>query len=179
LSSGPGIASPSAGVSDAGLLVCRSVISAQPAPPPDLEVVLGDIALPTGMTLETSPSGEADPAARLYAKWGLAVRAGAVADVRVAPGWEDRARVAWGQQPLTLGLGVHVPACPVPCQYSTCTSSERASQWLGFAGGYFVDQPMCLPLIVVPVVSRFGCSSALVWLVPGTSHLSCLSEPDK
>ena len=100
------------------------------------------------MRLATSPSGEADPAARLYAKAVLAVPAGAVADVRVAPGWEDRARIAWGQQPLTPGLGVHAAACPVPCQYSSCTSSGRAAQWLGFAGGYFVAQPMCLPLIV-------------------------------
>jgi hypothetical protein len=130
------------------LLVCRSVISAQPAPPPDREVVLGDIGLPTGMVLTASPSGEADPAARLYAKAGLVVRAGAVADVRVAPGWEDRARIAWGQQPLTPGPGVHAAACPVPCQYSRCTSSGRAAQWLGFAGGFFVDQPICLPLIV-------------------------------
>jgi hypothetical protein len=123
-------------------------MGAQPAAPPDREVLLGDIALPTGMRLETSPSGEVDPAARLFAKAGLVVRAGAVADVRVAPGWEDRARIAWGQQPLTPGLSVHVPACPVPCQYSSCTSSGRAAQWLTFAGGYFVDQPTCLPLIV-------------------------------
>jgi len=148
LSSAPGAASPLPGLADASVLVCRSVNGAQPAPPPDREVVLGDLALPTGWVLQTRPSGKADPPARLYAKEGLVARAGAVVDVRVAPGWEGRARIAWGQEPLTPSLGVHVPACPQPCHYSSCTSSGLAAQWLGFVGGYFVDQPTCLPLIV-------------------------------
>jgi len=40
-----------------------------------------------------------------------------------------------------------VPACPNPCHYSTCTGPDQP-EWLSFIGGYFVDQPACLPLIV-------------------------------
>jgi hypothetical protein len=91
------------------------------------------------MVLQTAPSGETDPAARLFAKWGLFARAGAVVDLRVAAGWEGHARIGWGQEPLSPGIGVRVPACPRP---------SGPAQWLGFAGGYWVDQPTCLPLIV-------------------------------
>lgn len=147
LSGGLGLASPSPGVADATQLACRSVNAAQQAAPVDREVVLGDVALPTGMLLEVSPTNRTGTAVQLFAKQGLVVRAGTVVDLRVAPGWETRARIGWGQSPVSPALALHVPACPNPCHYSTCTGPDQP-EWLHFIGGYFVDQPSCLPLIV-------------------------------
>jgi hypothetical protein len=138
VSAGVGTGPSSPGVAGPGLLVCTQSIGAASAPPPDLRVVLKELALPTGMVLQTSPSGESDAAARLFAKWGLVVRAGVVVDLRVEPGWEGHARIGWGS-PASPSVSVHVPGCPPP---------PGSAQWLHFAGGYYVDQPMCLPLII-------------------------------
>lgn len=96
-----------------------------------------NVAVPTLSVLQVGDSGEADPAARLFAKWGLVVRAGAAVDLQVGPGWEDRARIGWGS-PAALATAVHVPACPGP----------SSGQWLHFAGGTWVAQPACVPLII-------------------------------
>jgi hypothetical protein len=154
VSAGVGTGQSSAGVEGPGLLACAASIGSAPAAPPDLQVVLQDLALPTGMVLQASPSGESDPAARLYAKWGLVVRAGAVVDLQVAPGWEGRARIGWGN-PASPSLSVHVPGCPQP---------SGPAQWLHFAGGYYVDQPACLPLII-----RAGGQQARVFISVGVA----------
>jgi hypothetical protein len=88
--------------------------------------------------LQANETREADPTIRLFAKWGLVVRIGAVVDIQVAAGWEDRARIKWGSS-ASPGVAVHVPACPKP--------SEQ-TQWLHFAGGTWVAQPACVPLVL-------------------------------
>ena len=123
---------------DADSLRCTDSIGATAAAAPNLQVVLGDIALPTGILLQAETSGEIDPAARFFAKWGLVVRAGAVVDVAVAPGWASHARIGWGS-PAPRGMRVHVPGCAAPA---------GQGPWLAFAGGYWVDRPACVPLIV-------------------------------
>jgi hypothetical protein len=108
------------------------------APSPDYAVVAGDVALPTVPVLQVNPSGQPDPAARLFAKWGLVVRIGADVDIRVAPGWEQRARIGWGSAAIPAAT-THVRACP---------PAGGQAGWLAFAGGSWVAKPVCLPLII-------------------------------
>jgi hypothetical protein len=140
-----GSASMPAGVSGlpsvaagAGQVECRWSIRTRPDPPGGYRVVVQNVAVPTGLVLQANESGETDPVMRSFAKWGLVVRAGAAVDLQVGPGWEDRARIGWGS-PATPGVAVHVPACPGP---------SGPAVWLAFAGGTWVAQPACVPLIV-------------------------------
>ena len=68
------------------LLPCRETIGAQP-PEQDMNVALGVVALPASphlrRALQTALTGSPDPAARLFAKWGLVVRAGTRFDLIV------------------------------------------------------------------------------------------------
>ena len=121
----------------AELLPCAASIGGRPGPPVSYRVVVENVGVPTEQVLQVSASGETDPAVGLFAKWGLEVRAGVAVDLQVAPGWEDRARIGWGN-PGSPGVAVHVPAC--------AGSSE--APWLAFAGGTWVRQPACVPLIV-------------------------------
>jgi len=63
------------------------------------------------------------------------VRAGVVFDLEISPDWAAHARIGWGS-PSTPGTRLHVGAC------------AGTDMWLGYPGGYWVDKPMCLPLIV-------------------------------
>jgi hypothetical protein len=144
-SSADGSASMPGGVSElpsvaagAGQVECRWSIRASPDPPGNYLVVVRDVAVPAAPVLQANESGETDPAMRLFAKWGLVVRAGAPVDLQVESGWEDRARIGWGR-PASPGVAVHVPACPGP---------SGQALWLSFAGGTWVAQPACVPLIV-------------------------------
>ena len=96
-----------------------------------------DVAVPDARVMSAHDSGEPDPAARLFAKWGLVVRAGSVVDLRVAPGWADRARIGWGNGTPAATVTVH--ACP---------PEDGPAQWVAFVGGTWVAQAACVPLIV-------------------------------
>src|SRR5437879_1709715 len=68
-----GSPSRTAGPPPSVTLTCSDAIGSDP-PASDYTVVLGVVALPTseasGFALQTAPSGERDPAARLFAKKG-------------------------------------------------------------------------------------------------------------
>jgi hypothetical protein len=96
------------------------------APPPDLTVVAGVVALPIGSVLPANPSGDAGP--RLFAKAGLVVRADAVVELRVPGSSAGRLWIGWGS-PGRIGTEVWLTGCP-----------DR-SGWLAFAGGYWVNAP--------------------------------------
>jgi hypothetical protein len=121
----------------AELLPCAASIGGRPGLYGNYRVVAENVGVPADQVLQVSVSGEADPAVGLFAKWGLEVRAGAAVDIQVAPGWEDRARIGWGN-PGSPGVAVHVPACAGP----------SGTPWLAFAGGTWVGQPVCVPLVV-------------------------------
>ena len=97
-----------------------------------------DVAVPDRTVLAVEDSGEPDRAVRLFAKWGLVVRAGAVVDVRVAPGWESRARIGWGT--------ARTPAATTTVR--ACAPNDEQSAWLAFVGGTWVAQAACVPLVV-------------------------------
>lgn len=136
--SAPGGTEPSRPTGPVSVLRCADVVGTQPEPSAESGVVLGVVALPTGRVLEAYDAGEPGPAGRLFAKWGLLVRAGAELDIAVLPSWANRARIGWGS-PAARGVRVRVPGCP---------PSSGGGQWLAFAGGYWVDEPGCVPLTV-------------------------------
>ncbi|MFG1894494.1 hypothetical protein ACGFIP_10795 [Micromonospora zamorensis] len=116
---------------------CTPSVTEMSAPPAGYRLVGEDVAVPGAAVLFAEESGEADPAARLFAKWGLVVRAGRVVDLRVAPGWEGRARVGWGATTPAATATVHA-----------CAAEGGQAQWLAFVGGTWVARASCVPVIV-------------------------------
>lgn len=117
---------------------CTVSVDAMQEPPAGYRLVGEDVAVPDRPVLQAEESGQPDPAARLFAKWGLVVRGGAVIDLRVASGWEDRARLGWGSSV--------VPA--VRARVRACAPVDDQSQWLAFVGGTWVARATCLPLTI-------------------------------
>jgi hypothetical protein len=105
--------------------------------PAGYRVVVNDVAVPSGEVLQPVGLGGRG-AERMFAKWGLLVRVGAVVQLRVAPGWDDRARIGWGQP--------GIPATSV--QVEACTAGSGSAQWSVFAGGAWVARPACVPLLI-------------------------------
>lgn len=135
LSSSP---SPVAGTAT---LVCEHSIDGGP-PPPGFQVVLGVVALPTseaGPALQAGPGGNGPGFPALFAKTGLLVRAGAQVELETPEQPGNRTALGWGswaQDPPTPRFVV--PGCP----------DARGTGWLAYAGGYYADRPLCLPLTV-------------------------------
>lgn len=112
-------------------VACSEVID-RLSEPDGNEVVLDAVALPARTQLAVHPS---DEPGRLFAKHGLLVRGGAEVELLVPPGVAGRASIGWGNAGR-MGTRVRVPGC------------ADGQGWLVFAGGYEVDSPMCLPLVV-------------------------------
>ena len=108
------------------------------ADPSELYRIAADAVAVPSQTLQPNESGDGQGPTRLFAKWGLYVHAGAAVQVRVAPGWEDRARVGWGRaaNPVTA---VQVEACP---------AVSTSAAWSVFTGGTWVAGPTCVPLVI-------------------------------
>ena len=117
---------------------CTPLIFEESEMPVGYRLVGEDVAIPEDRVLKVNESGETDPAAKLFAKWGLVVRDGAVVDIQVASPWEDKARIGWGPP--------FVPA--TSAQVRACASPEGQYQWLVFAGGTYVAREACLPLTI-------------------------------
>jgi len=115
-------------------LNCLDAIDTLATPQRDTTVVLDVVALPIGRVLQAGPAMEDGPVGRFFAKWGLQVRTDAVLDVRVPDG-DDRFRINWGNF-RRLHTRLHWAGCPGP------------PRWLAFAGGYYVDEPHCVTLLV-------------------------------
>jgi hypothetical protein len=126
----------------ARVLPCGENIGAQP-PAGDMRVVLGVVALPTAphlrRALQTALTRSRDPASRLFAKWGLVVRAGARLELTVPARLRDRMSIGWGNAGEGhVGSTISVPGC----------GGGQGKRWLDFAGGYWVHSTICAPLIV-------------------------------
>ena len=105
-----------------------------------LQVVLGVVALPISPrypALGTSLSGDGNGPLRLFAKTGLFFRPGTKFELIVPVRFASRLRIGWGN-PGTPSLTVDV---------SNCASPGRG-RWLAIAGGYWIDHPACVPIIV-------------------------------
>ncbi len=119
-----------------GSVPCGHAIDAPLQVDPDDVVVLDNVALPLGRALQVSPAGS-DSERPLFAKHGLVIRVGVAVELLVPREWETRVQMGWGS-PATPGRVAKVPPCPASGQ----------APWLVFAGGYWVDAPVCFPLIV-------------------------------
>jgi hypothetical protein len=123
-------------------LPCSEFIGTQ-APERDMRVILGVVALPTSRplrrALQTTRSGLHAPVARLFAKWGLVIRAGARLRLIVPDRLRNRFSIGWGN----AGEGHRGTTIVV----DNCTGPPGA-RWLAYAGGYYVSDPFCAALIV-------------------------------
>jgi hypothetical protein len=117
-------------------LDCGSFIGGH-APPASMQVVLGVVALPASpgySALQTSLSG--DGPLRLFAKTGLLVKPGTTFELIVPAPFTSRLGIGWGS-PATPGGRLLVDNC-----------AGTGGGWVAFAGGYWVDHPACVPVIV-------------------------------
>jgi hypothetical protein len=118
-------------------LPCDQAIDAD-AHPGSLKVLLGVVALPVSPgygALQTARTGESGPL-RLFAKTGLVVKAGASFQLAIPAPFSAHARIGWGS-PASSSRQIDVDRCAAP-----------GSGWSAFAGGYWVDRPACLPVVV-------------------------------
>jgi hypothetical protein len=118
------------------VLDCGSYIdnNARAAP---LQVVLGVVALPVSPgypALQTSLSGDGNGPLRLFAKTGLVIRPGTTFELIVPARFTGRFSIGWD----TPSHRVVVSNC----------ASTGGGGWLAYAGGYWIDHPACVPIIV-------------------------------
>lgn len=132
-SAGPDVVAPLAvqstlNCADAALVVRRA------AP---LRVVLGVVALPVSPGYPALQTWRTEASPRLFAKTGLFVRPGARLTVSVPSNQAQRPYIGWGNPAKSLSREVVVPACPGP-----------AHQWLAWPGGYWIEHPACVSVVV-------------------------------
>jgi hypothetical protein len=132
----PGSASTSSAVPGESVLECDSLVgsSARVAP---LQVVLGVVALPASPgspALQTSLSGNGP--LRLFAKTALLIKPGTTFQLIVPGRFASRLSIGWGA-PGTPSHRVLVGNC-----------GSTGGGWLAYAGGYWIDHPACVSIIV-------------------------------
>ena len=136
--SSTGKPSPTTRSTAGSLLDCRVASGVDGAAP--LQVVLGVVALPISPrypALGTALSGDGNGPLRLFAKTGLFFRPGATFELIVPARFASRLRIGWGA-PGTPSQIVEVSSCANP----------GGGGWLAIAGGYWIDHPACVPIIV-------------------------------
>jgi hypothetical protein len=107
-----------------------------------MQPVLGRVGLPTGRPLQLGV-GNGTAAWPRFAKQGLMVQRAKPFELIIPEAWRIRARMSWGQSPLTVRL--RVQGCP---------ASTPGAKWLAFAGGFYAERQLCLPLIVKTATER-------------------------
>lgn len=132
-----GLATSSATPAAGSALDCGNFIdlNARAAP---LQVVLGVVALPASpgypalQTFRTGGNGQP----RLFAKAPLIVRPGTTFELIVPARFTSRLSIGWGT-PGTPSHRVLVDNC-----------ADTGGEWLAYSGGYWIDHPACVPVIV-------------------------------
>ena len=126
-------------------LACHDFIDMTASPTGDLQQVLGVVALPTSKesaALQTSEKGDPDPAARLFAKRGLLIRADTRFELVVPD--TQHFLIGWGNPGhRSRHLAIE---CPAPTGGRALDDS--GSDWLAYAGGYWLPDPACVALLV-------------------------------
>jgi hypothetical protein len=83
-------------------------------------------------------------------KLPIFIRAGGRAfTIKIAPAWHERAGMAWdnrGDARPAIAHGVRVLPCP---------GGNGASVWLAYPGGFYVQRPACLPLVITIGARRY------------------------
>jgi len=129
--SAPGsVPSPSPSASTRNL-DCADAIEPIATPPAGYTEVLAAVAVNAN---EQSEVSKGDEVYRLFAKTGLAVRAGQASTLSVT----GRVAILWGNGARPWATTLKIPACP----------AKGGLDWLIYPGGFALDQPRCVPLIV-------------------------------
>jgi hypothetical protein len=134
---GPTAAETRAGLASYLALNCTKAIGGD-TPPADFTVVLDAVALPAAPRYPALQAAETGGEPALFAKTGLVVRAGATVRLSIPPSVGRGAGIGWGLDRNGQTPTLVVPGCP----------DLRGTGWLAFAGGYWADEPLCLPLDV-------------------------------
>jgi hypothetical protein len=129
---------PTARSTAASVLDCRlgSVVDGVD----QLQVVLGVVALPVSPrypALGTSLSGDGNGPLRLFAKTGLFFRPGTKFELIVPARFASRLRIGWG-----------APGKPSRIAEVSNCANPGGGGWLAIPGGYWIDRPACVPIIV-------------------------------
>ena len=133
-----GLAASSATPAAESVLDCGGFIDSNARAAP-LQVVLGVVALPASPgypALGTSLSGDGSGPLRLFAKTGLVIRPGTTFELIVPAPFTSRLSIGWGM-PGTPSHRVLVGSC-----------ANTGGGWLAYAGGFWIDHPACVPVIV-------------------------------
>jgi hypothetical protein len=135
----PSETSHPASVADS-VLKCGNSIDDHP-PPASFQIVLGVVALPTSPrypALQTGLTGDKS-VPRLFAKTGLIIKAGTSFDVVVPRQARGHLGIGWGGSPATPRRQVLI---------RNCAKAAGNSDWLAYAGGYWIDHPACVAIVV-------------------------------
>lgn len=135
-------------------------IKAEDEPPSSYEVILGVVALPTGdsslepLAVDPVPTSDSldeslpspQPSEGFWVKSGLLVRAGASVQMLVPQQLRDRMWIHWGYAGGDWTWDVTVPGCEG--ERAEWVLRDGETEWRVFAGGFWVKEPACVPLLV-------------------------------
>jgi hypothetical protein len=111
---------------------CDSVVLRPRWVGPSDRILLGRVAFSRARQYQVAHVGGKLP---YWSKIGLYVRAGRTSVyLSVPPAWRSRVAITWGTQPVPE---LRVAGCPSP-----------PKRWNGYAGGFYVRSPACVPLTV-------------------------------
>lgn len=130
---------PTAATAGGPALRCADYID-DSAPIGSLQVVLGVVALPASPrygALGTALLSSGQGPHRLFAKTGLVIKPGATFELVVPASLAGRLGIGWGS-----------PAVPDPQVLVDKCANPAGTGWLAYAGGYWIDHPACVPIIV-------------------------------
>lgn len=117
---------------------CAKAVGGVTAPPDGYVAVLDAVALPDSARVLPLTDAEGTSGGRRFAEAGLLLRVGATAEIGVPSDAAQRPAIAWGELPEPASV-LTVPAClPRP----------DGADWQAFAGGFYAEHPMCVPVTV-------------------------------
>jgi hypothetical protein len=126
------VSNPPSGGASSLLVDCADSFAASPG---GGVIVLDGVELESGRDVQVSKSGEKVPAASLFAKTGLVVRAGVAVDLTIVG--KAGTTMGWGS-PAGRSTRVQVPACP----------ALGTTDWLAWPGGLWLATPRCVHVAV-------------------------------
>jgi hypothetical protein len=116
------------------VLSCITGIRVRDADVAPLQVVLGVVALPVSPGYPALQTSVTNGPRRLFAKTGLVIRPGTMFELIVPVRFASMLSIGWD----TPSRRVVVSGCSAPA----------GGGWLGYVGGYWIDHPACVAIIV-------------------------------
>ena len=119
-------------------LNCADQLGWPRTPPAGYAVSYGRVALPTTKAFSAVRLDPSKPNSKFWAKQGLLIKPGTSFELVVPAAWTSRLTVGWGN-----------PAHATTHFWVTgCASKQAGAHWLAYAGGFTINKPACIPLIV-------------------------------